>query len=99
MRQQQGAWVTRDGRAFGHLPYGDAAETELVAVPPIWVGIRVSCAPRSPDLARLIAAARRPGQVRALSCHRSIARYQQAVFCRGEQHRGRPRAVGRAAGI
>lgn len=71
--------IAADGRALGHLPYGDVAPGELASVP---AGGAVSaCALRSevlPDLARLLAAG--GGQVLALSCHRSIAR-QQAVFC------------------
>ncbi|MBB3349065.1 M15 family metallopeptidase [Sphingomonas sp. BK069] len=80
-----------DGRAFGHLPYGDAPPGELVAVPE---GLAVgSCVLRRdvvPDLARLIAAS--GGQVRALSCHRSIS-YQQAVFCREAQTAAGERAL------
>ncbi|NJR78872.1 M15 family metallopeptidase [Sphingomonas sp. 36D10-4-7] len=71
--------VAADGRALGHLPYGDVAPGELASVA---AEMAVSaCALRRevlPDLERLLAAA--GGQVLALSCHRSIAR-QQAVFC------------------
>lgn len=80
------AAIARDGRAFGHLPYGDAPETELAALAPEWVVN--GCTLRRdvlPDLQRLLAAAAADpaagGQILALSCHRSIAR-QQAVFCR-----------------
>jgi zinc D-Ala-D-Ala carboxypeptidase len=76
-----------DGRVLGHLPYGDAPEDELAETPPGFaVGQR--CFVRRdvlPDLARLLAAAGADpatgGQLRGLSCHRSIAR-QAAVFCR-----------------
>ncbi len=82
---------TADGRALGHLPYGDAAEAELASVP---AGMAVNgCTVRRdmlPDLARLIAAS--GGQVLALSCHRSIAR-QQAVFCRERATAAGDRAI------
>lgn len=77
---------TADGRALGHLPYGDAADSELVDVPAGYAtgGCRVR-REMLPDLMRLIDASRGDptarGQVLALSCHRSIAR-QQATFCR-----------------
>ena len=79
--------VSADGRVFGHLPYGDVAESELVEAPAGFsVGHR--CMIRRdvlPDLERLLAAAgadpRTGGELRGLSCHRSIER-QQAVFCR-----------------
>jgi D-alanyl-D-alanine carboxypeptidase len=71
--------VGADGRALGHLPYGDAPPDALAALP---AGLSVNgCTLRAemlPDLERLLAAS--GGQVLALSCHRSIAR-QQAVFC------------------
>ena len=76
-----------DGRVLGHLPYGDAADDELVETPAGFaVGQR--CYLRRdlmPDLQRLLAAAAADtatgGQLRGLSCHRSIER-QAAVFCR-----------------
>lgn len=75
-----------DGRALGHLPYGDVAESELVEAPPGFaVGHR--CMIRRDvyaDLQRLLAAAAQEapgGTLRGLSCHRAIAR-QAAVFCR-----------------
>jgi D-alanyl-D-alanine carboxypeptidase len=71
--------VGADGRALGHLPYGDAPPGELAS---LGAGLSVNgCTLRRdvlPDLTRLLAAS--GGQVLALSCHRSIAR-QQAVFC------------------
>lgn len=70
-----------DGRTLGHLPYGDAPDTELASVPT--EETVAPCVLRRdvlPDLARLIAAS--GGRVKALSCHRSISR-QAAVFCRG----------------
>jgi D-alanyl-D-alanine carboxypeptidase len=71
--------VGTDGRALGHLPYGDAPPDELAS---LGAGLSVNgCTLRRdvlPDLERLLAAS--GGQVLALSCHRSIAR-QQAVFC------------------
>lgn len=77
--------VAADGRALGHLPYGDVAEAELVEAPPGFaVGQR--CMVRRDalaDLQRLLsaAAAEAPGTLRGISCHRSITR-QAAVFCR-----------------
>jgi len=72
--------IATDGRVLGHLPYGDAAESELVSV-----GGCVVRRDTAPDLERLLAAAAGDpavgGQIIALSCHRSIAR-QTAVFCR-----------------
>ncbi|MGK6324959.1 M15 family metallopeptidase [Sphingomonas sp. DT-51] len=85
------AQVSADGRAFGHLPYGDAPPGDLVAVPPeLAVGPCVLRREVVPDLARLVAAA--GGQIRALSCHRSIS-YQQAVFCREAQTGAGERAL------
>lgn len=84
----QSAAIAPDGRAFGHLPYGDASESELVTLPSEYsVGNRcVVRADMLPDLLRLFAAAQGDpavmGQLRALSCQRSIAR-QRGVFCRG----------------
>lgn len=84
----QSAQIAADGRAFGHLPYGDAPETELVTLPSEY-SVGGPCRVRSdmlPDLLRLFEAARGDpavmGQVKALSCQRSIAR-QRGVFCRG----------------
>ena len=85
------AAIAADGRAFGHLPYGDAPAGALAAVSP---GLSVSgCVLRRevlPDLERLLAAS--GGRVLALSCHRSIAR-QQAVFCRERGTAAGDRAV------
>jgi D-alanyl-D-alanine carboxypeptidase len=80
------ASMASDGRVYGHLPYGDAPPGELVRAP---AGFALnSCMVRRdmiPDLERLLAAAREDpavmGQLRALSCHRSIIR-QAGVFCR-----------------
>jgi D-alanyl-D-alanine carboxypeptidase len=80
------ASMASDGRVFGHLPYGDAAPTELVPAP---AGFALNtCLVRRdmiPDLERLLAAAAGDvavmGQLRGLSCHRSIIR-QASVFCR-----------------
>ena len=76
-----------DGRVLGHLPYGDVAESELVEAP-LGFSVGQRCYIRRdvlPHLERLIAAAASDpvveGQLRGLSCHRSIAR-QSAVFCR-----------------
>lgn len=94
----QSAAIAPDGRAFGHLPYGDAPETELVTLPSEYsVGNRcVVRADMLPDLLRLFAAAQADpavmGQLRALSCHRSIAR-QRGVFCRGETSNPADRAI------
>lgn len=76
-----------DGRILGHLPYGDVAEGDLIDAPEGFsVGQR--CMIRRevlPDLMHLLDAARGDpavmGQLRGLSCHRSIGR-QSAVFCR-----------------
>ncbi|MCP3734897.1 M15 family metallopeptidase [Sphingomonas sp. RP10(2022)] len=86
------ASMASDGRAFGHLPYGDAPPDDLVAAP---AGFALNgCQLRRdviPDLERLLAAAQGDslvmGQLRALSCHRSIIR-QASVFCRA--HPGAP---------
>lgn len=81
--------ISSDGRALGHLPYGDVAEGELVGVP---AGLSLNgCRVRRdtlPDLQRLLAAAAGDpavgGRILALSCHRSISR-QSATFCRTKQ--------------
>lgn len=86
-----------DGRALGHLPYGDAPPGDLVAVP---AGLATGgCMVRRevlPDLERLLAAAAGDpavgGRILALSCHRSIS-YQQAVFCRGAASAADDRAI------
>ena len=80
------ATMASDGRVYGHLPYGDAPPDELVPAP---AGFALNgCMLRRdaiPDLERLLAAAQGDpaamGQLRALSCHRSIIR-QASVFCR-----------------
>lgn len=77
--------VAADGRALGHLPYGDAPDAELAEAPAGFAVARRCTLRREvlPDLERLLAAAAReaPGTLYALSCHRSIAA-QAAVFCR-----------------
>ncbi|MEG3165769.1 M15 family metallopeptidase [Sphingomonas sp. PB2P19] len=84
----QSAAIAPDGRAFGHLPYGDAPESELVTLPAD-DSVGGACVIRRdalPDLMRLFDAARTDpvvmGQLKAMSCHRSIER-QRGVFCRG----------------
>ncbi|MEA1084109.1 M15 family metallopeptidase [Sphingomonas sp. M6A6_1c] len=80
------ATMASDGRVYGHLPYGDAPPDELVPAP---AGFALNgCMLRRDaisDLERLLAAAQGDpavmGQLRALSCHRSIIR-QASVFCR-----------------
>lgn len=82
----ESAPIAADGRMLGHLPYGDAADGDLVDAP---AGFALNrCRVRSevwPDLQRLIAEAsadpRAGGVIRGLSCHRAIGR-QRAVFCR-----------------
>jgi D-alanyl-D-alanine carboxypeptidase len=91
------ARVTADGRALGHLPYGDASPDELVAVPAaLTVNGCVMRRDMVPDLERLLAAAAGDpavaGRILALSCHRSIAR-QQGVFCREAQTGADDRAI------
>ena len=78
----------RDGRLYGHFPYGDVAEHDLVEAP-AGFAIGQPCYVQRvviPDLTRLIDAARRDpavmGTLRGLSCHRTIAR-QRSVFDRG----------------
>ena len=93
--------VSTDGRALGHLPYGDAAPDALTRVP---AGIAVGgCVVRReimPDLERLVAAAAADpatgGRILALSCHRSIP-VQTAVFCGKRQSAdGAERAISAA---
>ena len=91
------AILSRDGRVFGHLPYGDAPADELVETPP---GFALNgCKVRReimPDLQRLLDAARGDpavmGQLRGLSCHRSIVR-QAGVFCRDHPEGDTDRAI------
>ena len=82
-----GAAIAADGRMLGHLPYGDAPPGDLVEAP-AGFGLGRGCTLRRdaiPDLERLLAAAagdpRVMGQLRGLSCHRSIER-QAEVFCK-----------------
>ena len=77
----------QDGRMFGHLPYAEAARTDLLAAPPGF-SIGLPCLVHrdaAPDLTRMLAAAAAtPGVGKALhgvSCFRKIA-HQRAVFCR-----------------
>lgn len=81
------ALVMPDGRALGHLPYGDVAARDLVEAPP---GVAVSghCRLRPEAMAallKLLAAAENDpkvgGKLHALSCHRSIES-QEATFCK-----------------
>lgn len=80
------ASMASDGRVYGHLPYGDAPPGDLVPAP-AGFGLNGCLLRREviPDLERLLAAAKGDptvmGQLRGLSCHRSIIR-QVAVFCR-----------------
>lgn len=81
------ATVASDGRALGHLPYGDVAPGDLVTAPP-GVAILGTCRLRPEAMAalqRLLAAAagdpKVEGQLYALSCHRSIES-QEATFCK-----------------
>ena len=81
------ATVASDGRALGHLPYGDVAPGDLVTAPP-GVAILGICRLRPEAMAalqRLLAAAagdpKVEGQLYALSCHRSIES-QEATFCK-----------------
>jgi len=80
------ASMASDGRVYGHLPYGDAPPGDLVPAP-AGFGLNGCLLRREviPDLERLLAAAKGDpavmGQLRGLSCHRSIIR-QAAVFCR-----------------
>jgi len=94
----QSAAIAADGRAFGHLPYGDAAPSELVAAPSDF-GVRQTCVVRRdmlPDLLRLLAAAKADpavmGELRGLSCQRSIAQ-QRSVFCRESETSAAERAI------
>lgn len=97
------ASMASDGRVYGHLPYGDAPPDDLVAAPP---GFALhDCQLRRdmiPDLERLLAAARGDpavmGQLRALSCHRSILR-QASVFCRDHPEAGGPGDATRAISV
>lgn len=81
------ATIANDGRVYGHLPYGDAPDDELVSAPDGFA-VGQPCYVRRdvlPDLQRLLAAAGSDpavmGRLRGLSCHRSVLR-QASVFCR-----------------
>ncbi|MEG3124605.1 M15 family metallopeptidase [Sphingomonas sp. GB1N7] len=75
-----------DGRVLGHLPYIQTVATDLVPAPPGFALGQPCLVHRdaAPDLARLLhAAAGVPGvagQLRAISCYRTIVR-QRGVFC------------------
>lgn len=93
--------LAKDGRALGHLPYGDVAPGTLAAVPShLAVG---ACRLRPEviaDLERLMAAAAGDpavqGRLYAFSCHRSLA-HQQSTFCRTrESESGADRAISAA---
>lgn len=77
-----------DGRMLGHIPYAEAARTDLIAAPPGFAigGACLVHRDAAPDLTRMLAAAAgTPGvgkTLRGISCYRSIA-HQRAVFCRG----------------
>lgn len=79
--------VAADGRVLGHFPYGDVPASDLVSAPEGFAIGQPCMIQRDmlPDLQRLIAAAKGDpavmGQLRGLSCHRSLA-HQGAVFCR-----------------
>lgn len=85
---------------LGHLPYGDAADYDLVDAPP---GFALNaCRIRRemlPDLQRLLAAAATDpsvgGAVRGLSCRRAIA-HQRQVFCRESATGAGDRAISTA---
>lgn len=75
-----------DGRVLGHLPYGEAAQADLLDAPP---GFSVGSPCRlqraaAVDLTRLLRAADAvpevAGTLRGISCFRSID-YQHQVFC------------------
>lgn len=75
-----------DGRALGHLPYGDSAPGTLIAVPSEFALGACRLRPEAvADLQRLLTAAAGDaavqGRLYAFSCHRSLA-YQQSTFCR-----------------
>jgi D-alanyl-D-alanine carboxypeptidase len=97
------ASMASDGRVYGHLPYGDAAPSDLVPAPS---GFALNaCMVRRdmiPDLERLLAAAQGDsatiGQLRGLSCHRSIVR-QASVFCREHPDAGFDRDATRAISV
>lgn len=93
-----GAPVAADGRVLGHLPYGDVP-AELLTDAPEGFAVRGRCRIRRevlPDLQRLLAAAAGDpatgGQLRGLSCHRSLIR-QSGVFCREAGSDGADRAI------
>ena len=76
-----------DGRMFGHLPYAEAARTDLLVAPPGFA-VGLPCLihrDAAPDLTRMLAAAAAtPGvgaSLHSVSCFRSVAR-QRTVFCR-----------------
>jgi len=75
----------QDARLYGHLAYAEADPAMLTEAPPGFaVGQPCAVQPAVvPDLVRLIAAvhdAHLGGELRGVSCYRSIA-HQQRVFC------------------
>lgn len=79
------AVASPDARLYGHLPYSEADPATLVEAPKGFaVGQPCELQPAAiPDLTRLIAAvhdAHLGGELRGVSCFRSIA-HQQRVFC------------------
>jgi D-alanyl-D-alanine carboxypeptidase len=90
--------IAADGRMLGHLPYGEAAPTDLTAIP-AGMSVKGGCRLRPevlPDLQRMLAAAAADpaagGRLLALSCHRGLT-WQQAVFCREFQPDAADRAI------
>lgn len=77
-----------DGRVLGHLPYRQSEPADLVPAPPGFALGQPCLIHRdaAPDLTRMLhAAAGVPGvagQLRAVSCYRTIVR-QRGVFCSG----------------
>jgi len=74
-----------DGRMLGHLPYGQASSPELVTMPARFaLGSPCQLRPEAAaDLSRMLTAATAAGlsgQIRAVSCYRTVNR-QRVVFC------------------
>jgi D-alanyl-D-alanine carboxypeptidase len=91
----QMAFPSADGRVLGHLPYGEAMASDLVAAPPGFaLGQCLIQRAAAVDLTRMLRATREVPEIantlRAVSCHRSIER-QRAIFC-GPVGPGRPYA-------
>lgn len=81
--------ATEGEAMLGHLPYADVGRAALVKAPPgfaLGQPCRVQPAVAA-ALVRLLAAevaSGTPGELRGVSCYRSVA-HQRAVFCRGGQ--------------